>query len=109
MGGGSNDSVVISGGTVGTDATQFSSRLQNVETLDFRNANTNGGAMVIDGDDVFALTDSAHVLRLDIDSSFNLNVQAGSYDIASSTIGALTSYTFSTGGTFAARLDVYVA
>lgn len=107
LGNGSNDKVVLSSGAVGTDATTFASKLQNVEYLDFRAANTSGGALVIDGNDVFSMTDSSHTLRLDIRNSFALNVQAGSYAMSSVTTGNLTACTFTSGGSFAAKLDVY--
>jgi Ca2+-binding RTX toxin-like protein len=108
LGSGTNDRVVLSGGAVGTDATTFASKIQNVEYLDFRNANTGGGNLVIDGNDVFAMTDASHSLRLDISNSFGLTVQAGSYAVNSSTVGAKTTYTFTSGGNFAAKLEVSV-
>jgi hypothetical protein len=109
LGSGSNDNIVLSGGTVGTDATTFASKIQNVEYLDFRNANTTSGNLVIDGNDVFAMTDASHNLRLDISSGFGLTVQAGTYAVSSSTTGAQTTYTFTDGGSFAAKLDVFVS
>lgn len=109
LGSGTNDRVVLSGGAVGTDATTFATRIDNVEYLDFRNANTGGGNLIIDGDDIVTMTDSNASLRLDIGVGFGLTVQAGSYAVSSSTTGSQTTYTFTSGGNFAAKLDVFVA
>lgn len=104
------DSIVLSAGTVGTDATTFASRFDNVEYLDFRNANTAGGNLVFDGDDVFTMTDSLHALRLDISSGFGLDVLGGSYTLNTGpTVAGVTTYSFLTGATTIATLEVHVA
>jgi hypothetical protein len=109
MGAGSNDSIVLSSGTVGTDATTFANYIDNVEYLDFQNANTASGNMVIDGDDVFTMTDAGHALRLDINGAFGLTVNGGSYILdVGPTVGGITTYTFLTGATPVATLEVHV-
>lgn len=103
------DSVVLSSGTVGTDATTFASKLENVEYLNFLNTNTASGNMVIDGDDVFMMTDIDHALRLDINGAFGLTVNGGSYTLdTGATVGGVTTYTFLTGATPMATLEVHV-
>ncbi|MFN7610534.1 MAG: hypothetical protein ACK5QX_06285 [bacterium] len=64
---------------------------------------------MIDGDDIVTMTDSNASLRLDIGVGFGLTVQQGSYDLSSATVGAQTTYAFTSGGNFAARLEVNVA
>ncbi|MBY0408290.1 MAG: hypothetical protein K2Q01_11420, partial [Rickettsiales bacterium] len=110
-GGAGSDRITIgSVGTVGTDATTFASKFDNVERLDFLLANTSGGNMVIDGTDVFDITGTSRNLRLDISSAFGLTVNAGAgytLNIDNSNI-AFTRYNFQVAAVTQAQLDVYV-
>jgi Ca2+-binding RTX toxin-like protein len=104
-----NDSIALSSGTVGTDASTFANLISNVEYLDFRNANTASGDMSIDGDDIVSMTDSNNALRLDINSAFGLDITGGSYTLdVGATVGGVTTYTFLTGITPVAMLEVHV-
>lgn len=110
-GGAGSDRIVINSvGTVGTDATTFTSRFNNVERLDFLLANTAGGNMVIDGNDVVDITNSSAFLRLDISAAFGLTVQNGTFTTlgTSSLGGGVTQYLFSNGGPTLATLEVHV-
>ena len=110
MGFGNFDSIVLSAGSVGTDATTLADHFHNVEYLDFRNANTGGGNLVFSGDNVFAMTDSHHALRLDISNAFGLTLQGGSYTLSNGpTVAGVTTYTFSTGATPVSTLEVHVS
>ncbi len=110
MGFGNFDSIVLSAGSVGTDATTLANHFHNVEYLDFRNANTGGGNLVFSGDNVFAMTDSHHALRLDISNAFGLTLQGGSYTLSNGpTVAGVTTYTFSTGATPVSTLEVHVS
>ncbi|NBO17990.1 MAG: hypothetical protein EBV03_01970, partial [Proteobacteria bacterium] len=111
MGAGTTDKITINSvGTVGTDATTFASKFDNVERLDFLLANTAGGNMVIDGNDVVDLTNSSAFLRLDISAAFGLTVQQGTFTTLTSANlgGGVTQYYFSNGGPTLATLDVHV-
>ncbi len=107
--GAGQDSIVLSAGTVGTSGTVLSDHFKNVEYLNFLNANSAGGNLVFNGDNVFAMTDSSHALRLDINAGFGLTVQGGSYSVANGpTVAGVTTYTFSTGATLISTLEVHV-
>lgn len=109
LGTGANDSIVLSNGTVGTDATSFASRFDGVEYLNFLAANSAGGNMVFDGSDVFDMTTGTHALRLDINAGFGLTVQGGGYTLNTGpTVGGVTTYSFLTGATTMATLEVHV-
>lgn len=110
LGAGTNDRITIDGvSTVGTDATVLANRFNNVEYLDFLLGNTASGNMVIDGDDVVSFTDSNNALRLDISGGFGLTVNAGTYTLSTGpTVGGITTYSFLSGATPVATLEVHV-
>lgn len=105
------DNILVTGGTVGNDATTFMSHFTNIESITMNSANTAGGNMVIDGVDVFGSTSGSHQLRLDINNAFGLTVQAGAgYTLnTSATVAGVTTYTFLAGASVAATLEVHQA
>ncbi len=105
------DNILVTAGTVGTDATTFMSHFTNVESITMNAANTAGGNMVIDGTDVFGITDSHHALRLDINNAFGLTVQAGAgYTLnTGATVAGVTTYTFLASGVPTATLEVHAS
>jgi Ca2+-binding RTX toxin-like protein len=113
-GGSGTEQVIVNSGVMGTDASDFASKFDNVEQLRLNGTTQNmGEKLTIDASDILDMTsgNSAKTLTLFVGSGFGLDIQAGSGFSGTGFNGSVVSngtYTF-TNGTDTATLHVQVA